>query len=68
MMSFLAIYRGPSVDRARLVGVTSDPDLVAFVAEQMVTGSQSPPGERVLGELERGRQRALEMIGRGEEC
>lgn len=62
MNTFVAIYRGASVNQAKLIAVSVDPALIAYVSarlleEQILTGHDS-----VITELERGRQEALRLI------
>ena len=68
MTSFVALYRGPSVASAKLVGVSGDAGLVAGVGHRLLGESErvtAPNGDSVdpvLVELERGRRRALRLV------
>jgi hypothetical protein len=66
--SFLALYRGESVNAAKLLAVTADPDIVHdFVARLLAHPGPKQEPDRVLGELERGRRRALQLVKDGAE-
>jgi hypothetical protein len=62
-VSFIAIYRGETVQSARLIAVSADPTLVADVSSCMLdadqTGSDSDP---IISELDRARRHALRLI------
>ena len=61
--SFVAIYRGPTINAARFIAVSADPSLVAHVCDRLLA---SPPGESdfVTSEVESGRRAALRLIHR----
>jgi hypothetical protein len=61
MLTFLALYRGDSVNDARMVAVCSDRAVVADFARR-VLGDARQPDDPVLMEVERGRRRALRLI------
>jgi hypothetical protein len=65
MVTFLAVYRGPSLPRAELVAVTTEPGLVAHVASALLREGPPEGRDRALGALRGGRRRALRAI-RGE--
>ena len=65
MSSFIALYRGPTVASARLIGVSADQQLVAHVADWLLAQSQTvaeAADDPCLYELETGRQRALRLV------
>jgi hypothetical protein len=64
MTSFLALYRGESIAGAKIVAVTAEPQLVRTFAAQMLVQPEEEP-DPVLGELENGRRRALELVRSG---
>jgi hypothetical protein len=64
MTSFLALYRGESIAGAKIVAVTAEPQLVRTFAAQMLVRPEEEP-DPVLGELENGRRRALELVRSG---
>jgi hypothetical protein len=64
MTSFLALYCGESIAGAKIVAVTAEPQLVRDFATQMLAEPKEEP-DPVLGELEDGRRRALELVRRG---
>ena len=61
MHTFLALYRGDTVSRARVVGVIVDPELAGMVAMRLL---DTPPedDDQVLCPLERGKRHALQRI------
>lgn len=61
--SIVALYRGSTVASARIVGATSDPEVVALVARALL---QEPGlgGDPVLAEMEKGRKRAVRRARR----
>lgn len=66
MTSFLALYRGDSVVASKLIALSTEPSLVADFASRMLQQSGEPAEpDDVLQELERGRQRALQVVKDG---
>jgi hypothetical protein len=61
MTSFLALYRGESIAAAKIVAITTEPQLVHNFAAQMLVQSNAEL-DPVLGELQNGRRRALELV------
>ena len=63
MVSFVALFRGPTIQGASLVAVTSDPTLVTHVAgallQKRVAGPTDDPALRA---VEIGRRRALKLM------
>jgi hypothetical protein len=59
--SFLALYRGDSIAAAKIVAVTAESGLVHDFAARMLAESEPEP-DLVLGELENGRRRALQLV------
>ena len=60
MTSAVLIYSGPSPDQVRLVASSSDPALVARVADLLSREPMS--GDPVLREVEAGRKKALQVL------
>jgi hypothetical protein len=61
--TFVALYRGPTIGDACVVGVSINPDLAALVAETILSQSQDPAGkDPVLDALNSGRRTALRLI------
>lgn len=65
MRDFLALYRGPSIDRARLITTTADRELVEEFVRRLLADPQLPERDPALRELELGKRRALEIVGGG---
>lgn len=63
MRDFLALYRGPNIDRAQLIATTVDRDLVEEFARRLLADPKPPERDPALRELELGRRRALEIVG-----
>jgi hypothetical protein len=59
--TFLALYRGESVNAAKLVALTAQPELVRELAARMLAEPEDE-ADPVTAELERGRRRALQVI------
>jgi hypothetical protein len=65
MTTYIALYRGPDINNAKMVAVSCDPQLVAQVAAQLLTDphyADNPGSDPVLDALNRGRRRALRLI------
>lgn len=66
MTSFVVLYRGDSVESARIVAISADPDTVAAVADRLLDEERPPPpasGEDPVRDLLAGRRReALEIV------
>ena len=60
MRSFVALYRGPTVSEARLVSASSDPALVAHVAERLL--EKPLEDDDVLAPIDAGRRQALRLV------
>ena len=76
MQTFLALFRGPDIERSVLVAASVDPDLVARFTEEVLCGGQlhhpgGPTPDPVQAEIESGRYRALNVVrkeARGDVC
>jgi len=65
MNTFVAIYRGRTIAEARLVALSTDPQLVAEICARILHERQAGEDpDPVLGQLERGRKAALRLIQR----
>jgi hypothetical protein len=60
--SFLALYRGKTIAEAKMIAVTTDPQLVASVATHLLDAPQPQDADPVITTLERGRRGALRLI------
>ncbi len=63
MKDFLALYRGPDIDRARLIATSVDRELVEEFIRRLLDQPEPPTRDPALRELEMGRRRALEIVG-----
>ncbi len=68
MTTFLVLYRGHTVGEAKMVGLTADPTLIAYVAAKMLQagtphdGTGADETDAVLAAVEQGRSAALTLI------
>jgi len=46
---FVALYTGQTIAEARIVGASTDPELVRFAADRMRTDPEDAPGSRPYG-------------------
>lgn len=60
--TFIALYRGDSINSARLVTVSGDPDLVAYAVDVMLEHHDYPDPDPVIDSVSKGRARALRLI------
>jgi hypothetical protein len=63
MVTFLTLYRGPSLAAAELIAVSTDPELVGYVATALLR--HAPGGaddDPALTALSRARRRALRIV------
>lgn len=70
MYSFVALYRGATLGSAKIVAVSTDPNLVAQVAARLLSESPVPndsPADPAIRALEVGRRRALRIIQGGKD-
>ena len=68
MTTFLALYRGDSVSSAKLLALTADSELVCdFAARLLAMPRKEQNPDPVLGGLEEGRRRALQLVKSGAE-
>ena len=67
MTTFLALYRGDSVNAAKLLTVTANPELVRDFAARLLEQPELQDPDPVLEELEQGRRRALQLVKSGAE-
>ena len=62
-ITFLALYRGPNIDRARLIAITVDSELVQEFARRLLLSSEPPEHDSALKALQDGRWQALRVVG-----
>lgn len=62
MVNFLALYRGHSLSDAQLVAVTSDPRIVAELAQRLLSQSEDKQQDPVLHQLQSCRRQALTLV------
>jgi hypothetical protein len=66
--TFLALYRGESIGRSKLLAVTADAKVVRdFAARLLAESPDEVDSDPELEELEQGRQRALRLVKSGTE-
>lgn len=61
MTNFLVLYRGNTITDAKMVAVSIDPEVIAYVADCLI---DKEPGEAdpALVALDHGRERALRIV------
>lgn len=64
MVTFLALYRGRTLGEAELVGVTTDSELVAHVAAELLQARDGETGhdDPALAAISGGKRQALEFV------
>ena len=60
--TFLALYRGEQVAGSKLLALSADPALVAEFAERLLRETFEVDADPVVGALDSGRKRALELV------
>ena len=63
VITFLALYRGPNIDRARLIAISIDSELVQEFARRLLLSSEPPEHDSALKALQDGRWQALRIVG-----
>ena len=65
--TFIAIYSGDTVNSAKMVAVSADPQLVSYVAERLLESDpvKEPACDPVVNAIEGGRRQALKIIAGG---
>lgn len=66
--TFIAIYSGDTINSAKVVAVSADPQLVSYVAEKLLESNpaREPACDPVVNAIEDGRRQALKIIKGGE--
>jgi hypothetical protein len=59
---FLALYTGESVNGAKLLALTAEPEIVRDFAARLLAEPEDEQPDPVLQELEYGRRRALRLV------
>ena len=64
MVSFVALYRGPSVPTAQLIAVSTNRELVGLVAEALLAeqGQRGAGEDPAVSAVADGTKRALELV------
>jgi hypothetical protein len=62
VVTFIAVYRGESLQRASLVAVSTDPALVAQVAATLLADREPEPEDPAADAVHKGRRRALRLL------
>ena len=60
--TFLALYRSVEIAGSRLLALSADPVLVAEFAERLLLETFEVDADPVVGALDNGRKRALELV------
>lgn len=67
MTTFVALYRGQTIGKARIIAVSSDPQIVHHVAAELLREEQplspdSGDSDPIMSALDGGRRRALRIV------
>jgi len=63
LSAYIAVYYGANIEEARMVAVSADPRLLAYVAEEMLEDQTLAPAlDPVASALDKGRRSALRLI------
>jgi hypothetical protein len=66
MTTHIAVYRGRTLKDAHIIAVSTDPEIVGYVAERLLDQAidPAPESDPVIKSLTSGRRRALRLIRR----
>lgn len=63
MTTFVVLYRGDTINSAKMIAVAHDPNIVSLVADQLLHDqSAKTEADPVLNALQTGREQALRAI------
>ena len=62
MTTFLALYHGNTVNSSEILALTADHHIVKDFAARLLGESSDSPTDPVVGNIEEGRRRALEVV------
>ncbi len=62
MTTFIALYRGPTVADAEVVGLSADPEIVADFASRLLRRPAPPEEDPMLAPKHRAARRILRLI------
>ena len=64
MATFVAIYRGETIDSARLIALSADPELIADVTARILQEHPGKHPDPIVACVEKGRKAALHLIAK----
>jgi hypothetical protein len=64
MIDFVGLFRGSNIQKARLIGVLTDEDIVALVAERLATVPEDAARDPALAALARGQRAAARLVAK----
>ena len=62
MTTFLALYHGNTVNSSEILALTADRHIVEDFAARLLREPSESPTDPVVGNIEEGRRRALEVV------
>ena len=62
MTNFIALYRGETINSAKIIAVSADADLVADFATRMLHRQEETESDPIVRSVDAGRQQALRLI------
>ncbi len=62
MVSFVALYRGASLSSTELIAVSTNPDVISFIAGALLKERTNPSDDPAVSALGSGRRRALRIV------
>lgn len=65
MTTFIALYRGQTINSAKVIAVATDSELVSLVASKMLQTSEADSPDPVVSAMDAGRRQALRLVAGG---
>lgn len=65
MTTFIALYRGQTINNAKVIAVATDAGLVSLVASKMLCTPATDSSDPIVSAMEAGRRQALRLVAGG---
>lgn len=62
MTTFIALYRGQTINSAKVIAVATDSELVSLVASKMLQTPETDSSDPVVSAMDAGRRQALRLV------
>jgi len=62
MTTFIALYRGQTINSAKVIAVATDSELVSLVASKMLQTPETDFSDPVVSAMDAGRRQALRLV------